>query len=189
MAKYTWTINALKQELGICFNDLRRLIFLHHIIPENWEDLPEQTKIKHLAEKNLLLPATEIKALISKMLSTFFSYNDIIQKIEENTQLNYDILSEIKQIHKDFDLSMEPMSLKDIAIELSVSVKTLHNYKIKEKYGTAMLPYPKKNPIYNFPLYWQGGQWNCNRFEFLRQRRSLGYDSFKKLEIHSKNNM
>lgn len=182
MSRYTWTTSALNSELGLSNRDIRELIWRKLLLPEGWEEMSEADRSRQLASLRVVFRTKDVKYLIQKMLKRYLEFSGLSEHLEENTLLIYEMLSEIKEIRRDFDLSLEPMTLKDIAVELKVSVGHLHNCLIKIKPGVAMLPYPKKKPFMNLPLRMERGGWVCDRFEFLRQKRQLGYNDLRQLE-------
>lgn len=187
MSRFTWTIASINSELGIDFNTIRRLVHNGTLIPDEWDRMSKSDRITNLANRSLIFRASDIKQFIKELLSLHFSSHNIHIRIDENTQLMYEVLAEVKEIRKDFDINMEPMNLNDIAVELKVSKKTLYNYIVKpeKRNGTATLVYPPRNPQYNLPLRLVKGEYMTERFEFLRQKRGLRYDDFKNLEKYS----
>lgn len=182
--RYKWTIGSIQRDLGLSFATIRELLEKGYIVPEGWDEMDEARRMDVLASGDAVVYATNLEDVCRMAFDAFLKQEKVLDLGHRTLTMQYEILAETKRLRSLFDLSTQPMDLKDVAESLpgKYSKDTLNNYIEKTGSATGLLLIPKKNPVLKIPVYKSGGKWLCNRFEFIRELHHLSYDKSRILK-------
>lgn len=182
--RFKWTIGSIQRDLGLSFSTIRELIEKGYIVPEGWDEMDEARRMEVLASGEAAVYATNLEDICRMAFDAFLKQEKVLDLSHRTLTMQYEILAETKRLRSLFDLSTQPMDLKEIAEGLpgGYSKDTLNNYINRTGPATGVLSIPKKKPVLNIPVYKSAGKWLCNRFEFIRELHHLSYDKSRILK-------